>query len=92
MSPRGENDVSLMDKQVTSNKERAKKWRAQLVMHVTSEDHRMNVTGSEKGKYHQRSETMEMELTDRFVADERTVTSQVEGFYKFSSHVSSDLP
>ncbi len=59
-------------------------------MHVTSEDHRMNVTGSEKGKYHQRSETMEMELTDRFVADERT--SQVEGFHKFSSHVSSDLP
>jgi hypothetical protein len=26
---------------------------AQLVMHVTSEDHRMNVTDSENGKNHQ---------------------------------------
>ena len=34
-------------------------------MHVTSEDHRMNVTDSDNGKYHQRNVTTEKELTSQ---------------------------
>jgi len=35
------------------------------VMHVTSEDHRMNVTDSEDGKYHQCNVKMEKALTSQ---------------------------
>jgi hypothetical protein len=54
-----------MDMVATSNEENEHKKRAQLVMHVTSEDHRMNVTDSDNGKYHQRNVTTEKELTSQ---------------------------
>jgi hypothetical protein len=45
-----------------SDKEKREKRKAQLVMHVTSKDHRMNVTDSEDGKYHQRDGKREGDL------------------------------
>ena len=67
-----------MTRNIQSHEE---KGRTQLVMHVASEDHRMNVTDSENGKYHQCSKIKETRLTTDFFR----VRQRGEGkfFFKF---------
>src|ERR1700683_557034 len=54
---------SMRDTRATKRRRKARNG-PQLVMHVTSKDHRMNVTDSENGKYHQCGEGKENGLTD----------------------------
>ena len=49
-------DVKKMSAEWT-RKEETEERKAQLVMHVARKDHRINVTDSENGKYHQSYET-----------------------------------